>query len=99
MTSGKRSGAPPQGPAGSAALARSQVHGQHSRGHVAAGAFYPPAGRRTLGVVVVRCCPKCRQMHLHRAETVGSAHMAERTGSCGATYLLNVHLGLVGGVA
>lgn len=67
---------------------------------VGLGSYYPPAGRRTLGVVVVRSCPACHQMHLHRAETVGSAHMAERVGSCGATYLLNVHHALpIGGVA
>lgn len=87
--------------AGAAIQSDRAGRGQHSRGLVASGAFYPPAGRRTLGVVIVRACPSAtfRQMHLHRAETAGSAHMAERTGSCGATYLLNVHHALPGGVA
>lgn len=104
MRPSKRNGGPAEAPVGSA-RARSQVRPQDSRagrvrGLVAAGEFHPPAGRRTLGVVVVRSCPACHQMHLHRAETVGSAHMAERVGSCGATYLLNVHHALpIGGVA
>lgn len=54
----------------------------------AAGAFYSPAGRRHLGVVVVRTCPACGPLHLHRAESRAVVDGAVRAGSCGATYRL-----------
>lgn len=48
--------------------------------------WYEPAGRRGSWAAVVRSCPKCQSLHLHRfSEPVYSAL---RRGSCGVTYLL-----------
>ena len=56
----------------------------------AAGVFYPPTGRRHLGVVVVRTCPSCRELHLHRAESRGAIDGAMRSGSCGSLYAVQL---------
>ena len=60
---------------------------------VAVGVYYPPLGRRRLGAIVVRCCPRCS--HLHRA--AGPVSGTARTGSCGAEYTVRVVR--IGGVA
>ena len=57
---------------------------------VAPAVYYPPVGRRRLGAVVVRTCPACSHMHLHRAEFASTADGTLRTGSCGAQYVLRV---------
>jgi hypothetical protein len=62
---------------------------------VASGTYYPPAGRRRLGVIVVRTCPACLHLHLHRAS--GPTASVVRTGSCGAEYSISV--ARIGGVA
>lgn len=67
---------------------------------VAEGVFYPPAGRRHQGVVVVRSCPACGQLHLHRAEASGDVDGTDRRGSCGAAYVVQLlPADAVGGVA
>lgn len=49
------------------------------------GRAYPPAGRRTLWVLVVRVCPWCRGAHVHRSTGNGGI----RTAGCGkGTYLV-----------
>lgn len=58
--------------------------------HVATGVWYPPAGRRRLGVVIVRRCPACLHLHLHRAMLVGTADGSTRIGGCGRAYVLRV---------
>lgn len=97
----KRSGDPGHHPQAAAnkisAATKPQDQGQDSRTipfarelPIAVGEFYPPAGRRHLGVVVVRSCPACLHLHLHRANAAGSADGTTRTGSCGAEYRLRV---------
>jgi hypothetical protein len=62
---------------------------------VAVGIWYPPAGRRRLGAIVVRTCPRCSYLHLHRS--AGPVTSTTRQGSCGAEYTIRV--ARVGGVA
>ena len=81
------SGRPPDHPAatkiGTATKRYRDQRNTHVEGdEVTARGFYgPPAGRRTLGAIVVPLCPHCRCMHLHRGD-----HGGLRTGSCGKTY-------------
>lgn len=70
-------------------------HGNRSgrpAGHVppATGEYFPPAGRRRLGIILVRSCPRCGGAHLHRAVAAGAADGAVRAGSCGKLYCLHV---------
>lgn len=74
---------------------RQHSRGARDRGLVAVGIWYPPAGRRRHGAIVVRTCPACRHMHLHRSD--GPVTSTTRTGSCGAEYTIRVVQ--VGGVA
>jgi hypothetical protein len=74
------------------ATATAPVSDQGSKGHrqrraslVAAGEWFPPAGRRRLGAVIVRACPGCRGMHQHRG-LPDDADGVERVGSCGCVY-------------
>jgi hypothetical protein len=102
-----RNGGPPAGPAAEIAATKTFDHQQGSRSGggrtlLAVAEFHPPIGRRRLGVLLVRRCPSatCGRLHLHRAGSADSAHMATRTGSCGAMYVLNVHAALpIGGAA
>lgn len=57
---------------------------------VAVGEFHPPCGRRGLGAVIVRRCPACQYLHIHRAMLVRTVDGSERTGSCGVTYIVRV---------
>jgi hypothetical protein len=62
----------------------------HSRGlPIGHGVYHGPGGRRRLGAMIVTC-PACLHEHLHRAATLATAQAAVRTGSCGATYTLEV---------
>ena len=66
---------------------------------VAVGVFYPPAGRRHLGVVV-RTCPNCSAMHLRRAEPSTAVDRSVRHGSCGTGYVVQLdRADVLGGVA
>lgn len=62
---------------------------------VAVGIYYRPAGRRRLGAIVVRTCPACGHLHLHRA--TGPTTSVVREGSCGVEYTVRVVQ--IGGVA
>jgi hypothetical protein len=57
---------------------------------VAVGEYHPPTGRRHLGVVIVRTCPNCGHLHIHRAMVATTADGTTRVGSCGIEYLLCV---------
>lgn len=79
--------------------ATKQLHTQTSatRRHeppIAVGELHPPAGRRHLWVLLVRRCPACAHLHIHRVGRP-SAGTHRRTGSCGADYEIRV----VGGAA
>lgn len=96
MSPDTRDGGPTTRPAVSTQIATSTQHphptGDHRqrRDLVAVGEYFPPAGRRRLGVVIVRRCPACAHLHLHRAVLVGTADGSTRTGSCGRSYVLRV---------
>jgi hypothetical protein len=98
MSPERRNGGPPaRAAASNTALITYDEHGQRSarRGPlVAVGIYYPPSGRRRLGAIVVRSCPACLHLHLHRA--AGPVASTPRTGSCGAEYVIRV--ARVGGV-
>lgn len=55
---------------------------------VADAELHPPAGRRRLPLLLVRSCPACRHLHIHRG--TGIAGSGVRTGSCGVVYQLHV---------
>jgi hypothetical protein len=95
-----RPGSPP-GPASKISATTKQLdQDQRSRSaaRLAVGEWYAPCGRRHLGVVIVRTCPACQHLHLHRSATPDSAHGAVRTGSCGAAYVLTVRVALPVGI-
>jgi hypothetical protein len=52
---------------------------------VAVAFVAPPSGRRRLHTLVVVRCPRCGAMHFHRST---GAHGGQRTGSCGASYVV-----------
>lgn len=53
------------------------------------GELHAPAGRRTLHVLVVRHCPGCAHLHLHRVGDPSRIGYL-RVGSCGVTYRVDV---------
>jgi hypothetical protein len=53
---------------------------------VAVGEFFPPAGRRQLGAILVRRCPGCGHAHFHRGLRIATVDGEPRTGSCGTEY-------------
>lgn len=85
----RRNGGPGQPPGTAATKTRSARQQDTDRLHrnsehqydvlpVAFGELLPPAGRRTLSVLLVRRCPHCSHAHLHR------------TGQLHADYLIHV---------
>lgn len=96
-------GGPPAGPAVEMTCGDTTRLGQRQRSPrelVAGGVFYPPAGRRNLGVVVVATCPSCADMHLHPAEARDDIDGAARLGSCGVPYVVQLEpLSVLGGAA
>ena len=57
---------------------------------VAFGEYFPPAGRRHLGAILIRRCPGCSHAHFHRGSRVASVDGESRTGSCGTEYRVRV---------
>lgn len=49
--------------------------------------MFAPYGRRRLWALVVRHCPGCGYLHLHKMGNPGAASW-RRTGSCGTQYLV-----------
>lgn len=49
------------------------------------GELHAPAGRRTLYVLLVRRCPACAHLHVHRTGRPAATSWS-RSGSCGAAY-------------
>lgn len=48
-----------------------------------------------MGVAIVRRCPGCGHLHLHRAASLAAADGASRAGSCGTEYVLLVRPAVV----
>lgn len=59
-------------------------------GNVAPSWYFPPSGRRHLGLIVVPRCPGCGAGHFHRAVTAHAADGSTRVGSCGHVYFLRL---------
>lgn len=53
------------------------------------GELHPPAGRRHRWLLLVRRCPGCTYLHIHRTEYPGAGHW-QRVGSCGTEYAVRV---------
>lgn len=65
-----RNGGPPAGPAAAThqihTATKQEIHAQDATAVRVAATFLPPAGRRTLGVLIVRRCAFCAAGHIHR---------------------------------
>jgi len=59
---------------------------------VASGELFSPCGRRRLWSLIVRRCPNCSHLHIHRLGNP-AADTFIRTGSCGAAYKVTVARG------
>lgn len=66
-------------------LAEPTAPHRHRRPVVAVGELHRPGGRRRQWVLIVRRCPACEHLHLHRTERP-AARTWPRTGSCGTRY-------------
>lgn len=60
---------------------------QNSSASVAEGELFEPFGRRRMWSIIVRRCPACAHMHVHKTGDPTKGHYL-RTGSCGAEYLI-----------
>jgi hypothetical protein len=81
MSPGTTNGGPPAGPAiveKINAVTTQHDHGQHrTRRYVVASATsYPPAGRRSLVLLLVLHCPFCQYVHAHRGAEYGGVRRA-----------------------
>lgn len=56
-----------------------QTHRRTFRVRTAHATAYPPVGRRSMWLLLVRRCPVCRGAHLHR----GAPHGGLRRAGCG----------------
>lgn len=86
-------GSQPKAPAAQMISAATKQHQGHrsASAHpcqadvVARGVYGPPAGRRTLGAIVVPSCPFCGYLHLHRSTVARGGH---RMAGCGREYVV-----------
>jgi len=83
MTPRNADGGPPAGPAVEKISTTTQQHDHREHGTrrvpIASATSYPPAGRRSLVLLLVLRCPSCRCAHAQR----GAAHGGIRRAGCG----------------